>query len=127
LDEFLMDIKHVNLDKHKEFTGRGNEKALENAKKIAASGQTELIIRVPVIPGFNATDEEISDIARFAEKLQGVKEMHLLPYHRFGEGKYASLGRAYPMGSVQSPTNEEMQKLKSVVENVSSLRCQIGG
>ena len=127
LDEFLMDIKHLNFNKHKDFTGYSNEKTLENAKKIAASGQVELIIRVPVIPGFNATSEEISDIARFVDKLQGVKEIHLLPYHRLGEGKYTSLGKVYPMGGVQPPTNKEMQRLKGTVENVSNLRCQIGG
>jgi len=126
LDVFLMDIKHMNSDKHKAFTGQRNEKALENAKKIAMSA-TELIIRVPVIPGFNAMVEEISDIARFAEKLQGVEEIHLLPYHRFGEGKYTSLGREYPMEDVAPPTDEDMQKLKRAAEKVSNLRCQIGG
>ena len=75
LDTYLMDIKHTNSAKHKEFTGRSNELMLENAKKIADSGQTRLVIRVPVIPGFNDRVDEIEGIARFADGLKGVKKV----------------------------------------------------
>lgn len=127
LDTYLMDIKHTNPGKHKEFTGRSNELMLENARKIAASGQTNLVIRVPVIPTFNDTPEEISGIARFADKLPGVKKIHLLPYHRLGQDKYDGLGREYLMKDILPPEQEHMLMLKKVVENVSRLECQIGG
>lgn len=127
LDTYLMDIKHTNPQKHKEFTGRSNELMLENARKIAASGRTNLVIRVPVIPTFNDTPEEIADIARFANALPGVKTIHLLPYHRLGEGKYEGLGRPYLMGDILPPEDEHMQMLKKMVEHVSSLECHIGG
>jgi len=127
LDEFLMDIKHMNASKHKEFTTKENTIALENAKRIAASGMTELIIRVPVIPGFNATVKEITDIANFAATLPDVQEIHLLPYHNFGEGKYAALGRPYPMGDAKPPTAEEMQQFKQAVESATKLTCKVGG
>jgi len=127
LDEFLMDIKHTNPTKHEEFTGKKNDLALENAKKIAASGMTHLIIRVPVIPGFNATQKEITDIAQFAASLTGVEEIHLLPYHRFGEGKYMGLNREYLMGDVKSPDDSTMQALKTAVTAATRLCCQVGG
>ena len=127
LDQYLMDIKHINPEKHKEFTGRSNELMLENARKVAASGMTELSIRVPVIPTFNDTPEEIRDIARFADKLPGVKRIHLLPYHRLGQDKYDGLGREYLMKDILPPTNEHMEMLKRVVTENSSLICQIGG
>lgn len=127
LDQYLMDIKHTNLEKHKEFTGRSNELMLENAKKIAASGMTNLSIRVPVIPGFNDRVDEIEDIARFSATLSGVKKIHLLPYHRLGQDKYEGLGREYLMGDVLPPTNEHMQKLQQAATRVSGLDCQIGG
>ena len=127
LDEFLLDIKHTNPAKHREFTGKSNEIALQNAKKIATSGITNLIIRVPVIPGFNATAQEITDIARFAATLSGVEEIHLLPYHRFGEGKYAALGRPYPMGDTQPPSGQTMEILKNAVTTATKLHCKIGG
>ena len=127
LDTYLMDIKHTNSAKHKEFTGRSNELMLENAKKIADSGQTRLVIRVPVIPGFNDRVDEIEGIARFADGLKGVKKIHLLPYHRLGQDKYEGLGREYLMGNVLPPTNEHMEKLRQAVLRVSELDCQIGG
>ncbi len=127
LDTYLMDIKHTNPKKHKEFTGRSNELMLENARKIAESGKTNLVIRVPVIPTFNDTPEEIGAIAGFADKLPGVTKIHLLPYHRLGTDKYDGLGRAYTLKEILPPDREHMEMLKKVVENVSRLHCQIGG
>ena len=125
LDLFLMDIKHMNSAKHKEFTGAGNELILENAKKIAKSG-VELIIRTPVVPGFNDTAEEIKAISKFAATLPGVQEHHLLPYHRLGSDKYAGLGRNYALKEILPPSPEKMEYLLSVAEE-SGLRVQIGG
>lgn len=125
LDTVLMDIKHINSEKHKEFTTQSNERILENAKLIAAKAN-KLIIRVPVIPGFNDTVAEIAEIAAFAAQLPNVNEIHLLPYHNMGRDKYTGLGREYLMGDVKSPTNELMQVLKQTAEQFG-LITQIGG
>ena len=125
LDLYLLDIKHINSEKHKKFTTSGNEQILENAKKLANSG-VELIIRTPVIPTFNDTPEEISAIAKFASSLKGVKEHHLLPYHRLGQDKYAGLNRTYSLSHIEPPTDEKMQSLKEIAEKYG-LRVQIGG
>ena len=127
LDTYLMDIKHTNPVKHKEFTGRTNELMLENAKKIALSGMTQLVIRVPVIPGFNDRVDEIESIARFSNSLPGVEKIHLLPYHRLGQDKYEGLDREYLMGDVLPPTNEKMEILRQAVLKATKLDCQIGG
>lgn len=127
LDQYLLDIKHMNPRKHKVFTGRSNELMIENAMKIAKSGMTELSIRVPVIPGFNDTEEEIRQIAAYTATLPNVKRMHLLPYHRLGQDKYTGLNREYLMGDVKPPTNEHMEKLLKVAEMTSGIECQIGG
>lgn len=127
LDQYLMDIKHTNPGKHKEFTGRSNELMLENARKIADSGMTDLVIRVPVIPGFNDRKDEITSIARYAASLRGVKRMHLLPYHRLGQDKYEGLGREYLMKDVLPPSNDYMRMLKKAAIEASGLDCQIGG
>lgn len=126
LDYVLMDIKHMNSAKHKEFTTRSNELILENAYKIAESGMVNMTIRVPVIPTFNDTSEEISDIARFAASLPGVERLHLLPYHRLGQGKYEGLGRPYLMDGIDLIPNEHMKELLSAAQK-SGLKCQIGG
>ena len=125
VDLYLMDIKHMDSVKHKEYTAVGNERILENAKKIAESG-VELIIRTPVIPGFNDTPEEIKAISQFAKTLKGVNEHHLLPYHRLGSDKYAGLGRNYSLKEIEPPSREKMEYLLSVAE-ASGLKCKIGG
>lgn len=126
-DQYLMDIKHIDSAKHREFTGVPNERILENARRIAASGLTELSIRVPTIPTFNATPGEIRQIALFADQLGNVKRIHLLPYHRLGSDKYAGLHRDYGMGEIPVPDAETMQLLKKVVEENTRLECVIGG
>ena len=125
IDYYLMDIKHMNSAKHKEFTTQPNELILENAKKIAASGKTKLTIRVPVIPTFNDTEDEISEIAKFASELK-VEQLHLLPYHRMGTDKYKGLEREYKMGDIYPPADEKMQKLKRAAEKYD-IKVQIGG
>ena len=127
LDTYLMDIKHLNSAKHKEYTGVENKRILENAMKIAESRQTELVIRVPVITGFNDTEQEILEIATFADMLPGVRKIHLLPYHSFGRGKYEGLNRDYPMGNAPHPEPAKMEQLKALVEKHTALHCQIGG
>lgn len=127
LDQYLLDIKHMNGEKHKAFTGRSNELMLENARRIAASGQTELIIRVPVVPTFNDTPAEIESIARFAQSLPGVQRIHLLPYHRLGQDKYTQLGRDYTLPDILPPENDTMQLLQQTVRLSTGLDCRIGG
>lgn len=125
LDLYLLDIKHIDSMKHKRFTGQSNELILENAKKLAESG-VPLIIRVPVIPTFNHTKEEISRIAQFAKSLQGVKELHLLPYHRLGQDKYSGLYREYKLSQIEPLDTAYMKQLQKAVE-VTGLQSQIGG
>ncbi len=125
IDTFLMDIKHMDSRKHEEFTSRPNELILVNARKIAQSG-TNLIIRVPVVPTFNHTREEIKAIADFAGSLPGVTELHLLPYHRLGQDKYEGLGRTYALAHIDPPDNACMNRLLDTVSE-SGLHCQVGG
>lgn len=125
LDLYLMDIKHINPEKHKEFIGKTNERVLENARKIAKKAN-KLIIRVPVIPTFNDTEEEIREIAEFTKSLETVQELHLLPYHPYGSDKYKALGREYAMSHIVPPNDEKMQSLLNVVNSVG-LKGQIGG
>ena len=124
-DTVLMDIKHTDPQKHKEFTTRDNTLILENAKLIAKEAK-RLIIRTPVIPTFNDTEAEIREIARFAASLEGVSEMHLLPYHRIGSDKYAGLSRQYGMAHIEPPSKQHMEELLRVVE-AQGLTAQIGG
>ena len=125
IDTFLVDIKHMNSAKHEEFTTMKNELILQNARRVSELAK-RFVVRVPVIPGFNDTAEEIRAISGFAKTLNGVKEINLLPYHRLGYDKYVGLGRKYMMGDVPSPSKDKMLELKAVAEE-SGLKVIIGG
>ena len=127
LDQYLLDIKHMNAVKHKEFTGQSNELILENARRIAASEMSELSIRIPVIPTFNDTPEEIAAIAAYAGSLGKVRRIHLLPYHRLGQDKYEGLGIEYQMADVEPPQEEQMELLLKTAAQIFGPECQIGG
>lgn len=124
VDLALLDIKSMNPEVHKKFTGVSNEIILQNAVRVSEITQT--VIRVPTIPGVNADEEDILAISRFAKTLHNIKTIHLLPYHTYGENKYELLGRDYLMKDVMTLTPEKIQALKTVVEG-QGLECIIGG
>ena len=127
VDYFLMDIKHMNGEKHRAFCGKPNDIILENAKYIAENAKN-LVIRVPTVPTFNASEEEIAAIARFTASLETVRELHLLPYHRLGQDKYAGLGREYTLSHITPPDNALMERLAAAARAAApSLAVQIGG
>lgn len=125
LDVALCDIKHVDEAKHIEYTGQSNRMILDNIRKIGLS-DTQLIVRVPVIPGFNHTELEIALISLYASTIPGVTRLHLLPYHRLGEAKYEGLGKEYELRGIEPLTSSEMENLLRVAK-LSGLDCQIGG
>jgi len=86
LNLVFYDLKQMDPVKHKEFTGVSNKLILENAKKIDSKG-ISMIIRIPIIPGYTDSEENIREIAKFTKELKTVREVNLLPYHRLGESK----------------------------------------
>jgi pyruvate formate lyase activating enzyme len=113
-DLFLCDLKHVNREKFNKHVGKGFDLIIENLKKLAAEN-CNMIIRVPVIPGFNSEEGEIRDICRFTNEI-GVKEIHLLPYHRLGKSKYDKLFMDFPMKDVEPPGSDIMKRLCGIAE-----------
>ena len=89
-DLFLYDIKAFGAELHRKGTGVSNELILENLKNL--SGRADIIVRIPVIGGYNDNDEEIRQIADFLRQIKIIKA-ELLPYHAMGEHKYTALGR----------------------------------
>ncbi len=89
-DLFLYDIKAFDAELHRKGTGVSNELILENLKNL--SGRADIIVRIPVIGGYNDNDEEIRQIADFLKQIKIIKA-ELLPYHAMGEHKYTALGR----------------------------------
>lgn len=105
LDYVLFDIKSMDSAVHREWTGYGNERVLDNFTRLCADHpELPKLVRTPVVPGFNDSLEDIEAIVDFLHGLGG-REANItyqpLHYHRFGEGKYHALGRDYPMGDIK--------------------------
>lgn len=110
INTLMYDIKCVNPELHKEFTGVSNEIILENLKAVReAFPKLPLRVRTPIIPGFNDSLQEIELIAEFIKDLN--VEYELLPYHRLGTQKYTNMGLEYPMGEV-ALDNEKFLQLR---------------
>ena len=112
-DMFLYDIKAVSEDLHIEGTSVSNKRILENLKKLSSVFGGEIIVRVPVIPSFNDTTEEMKKISDFVKNLK-VKETELMPYHKMGEHKYEAL--EMEMTEYEVPTEERINELKKLFE-----------
>lgn len=110
----MMDIKSMNAEKHKEFTGQSNERILENFIVVReAFPKLTIRVRTPVIPGFNDTEEDIQAIVDFLQDKD--VEYELLPYHRLGTQKYINIGRDYPLGDI-SLDNDKFLKLRKIAQ-----------
>lgn len=109
-DFFITDIKTMDSEMHKKRCGVPNEKILSNIKRVAESG-TPLVIRTPVLKGFNATDESICAIGKFIIEELGnqIVQYQLLPYRQMGTEKYKSLNRPYPMENFEGYEREEWE------------------
>lgn len=103
LNTVLYDIKHMDSAKHKEWTNDGNERILENLRRLVAEfPNLQIIVRTPLIPGFNDTEAEVRAIAEFVAQFPTVT-YEILPYHRLGTQKYTFLGRECGMGDITLP------------------------
>lgn len=121
LDTILYDLKHMDSEIHKEITGLNNNLIISNLKKLAKEHQN-IIIRVPIIPGINDSEEHIYRLAEFVISLKTVKTIELLPFHKLGENKYLQLGMPYNFGPQNSIKPAEIEHLKKTIEN-KGLKC----
>lgn len=115
-DLYLYDIKCMNSEKHKEYTGAENALILENAKRLSALGK-EMWIRIPVIPDFNDTEDEIRAIADFVATLPSVEQVTLMPYHTLGAGKYPTLGLSYPFDTSKRISEEALHAFAAIFKS----------
>lgn len=91
LDLILLDIKHMDPVIHERFTGVSNELILNNARDLAS--QVDIIVRVPLIPGFNDSDQFAEELGKFVLSIPELKEVDLIPVHSYGSSKYGMLGK----------------------------------
>lgn len=111
-DMFLYDIKSMNNQIHKKYTGVENILILDNLAKLLKMKQ-RIWVRVPIIPDVNDTEEEMKSIKSFFEVNGFPEKVELLPYHRMGEHKYGLLGRKAEL--FQVPSKEKLDFLTGII------------
>lgn len=125
-DLFLFDIKHTNSSVHKFYTSVGNQLILHNLSTIAKS-PAKIIIRIPVIPDINDSEEHFSELIHFLESFNGkLNEVHLLPYHSFANNKYEKFKKLNKVLNLKDlPRYHLFQVQQSFQE--SGFKVKIGG
>lgn len=120
-DLFLYDLKHMSSEQHKAVIGVPNESILKNAKMIAENGG-KMQIRVPVIPRFNDSEENIRRTGEFVRNLgDAVTMVQLLPYHSMGVNKHLRLGENKQVMVATPPSDKKIQTLKGILEEYGLL------
>jgi pyruvate formate lyase activating enzyme len=125
LDLVLYDIKHMDPEKHIQGTGVPNGMILENLKRIDSAGKP-VRARLPLVPGFNDSIDNIRATAAFAAGLSNLEALDILPYHRMGEPKWGQLDRSYALHGVTPHTKEQLDILVDIVREYG-VEVTIGG
>ena len=115
VDLVLYDIKHMDPLKHKEYTGLSNELIFANLMKLDKLN-IPIEIRMPMIPGLNDSEDNLSAASQFLSEMKNIKRIKLLPYHRLGEGKYERLDMEYKMKNIEPPDKARMEQLSEFVK-----------
>lgn len=117
-DLVLYDLKEMDPELHQKYTGVRNDQILENLKRINDQMDCEIWVRVPLIPGYNDDRENLLATATFVkENLPKCTQIHLLPFHRLGEGKYEQLEKE-PNGFCSSvPDDSYVDSLRDYVRS----------
>lgn len=123
-DLLLYDIKHIAPEEHLKYTGVSNKLILKNIERSNDMGKP-IIIRIPLIPGYNDSAQNIENTAEFLSKLKSVERVDLLAYHEYGKVKYGELGREYKL-HIQTLTQERLDEIKHTFERYG-LKVQLGG
>lgn len=125
VDFAFIDLKHMDPIKHQEKTGVRNDLILENIAALARSSWPgRLVIRIPIIEGYNDSDENALASAEFLSRL-GLKEVNILPFHRLGESKWRQLGMDYPYQEQEPPGDEVLSRVQSIFLDRDIL-CYVG-
>lgn len=124
-DLFLFDLKFMDAEKHRLFTGVSNEQILQNLESLARSG-SRIIIRLPLIPGINDDKDNINRTAALLAHLPQIKTVHILPYHDFQKCKYEKFSMNYEARDVKPPSPDRVQAIQHQLAG-TGIAVEIGG
>lgn len=110
VDLFLYDLKLMDSDRHRQYTGVTNTLILDNLRRLSEAGE-QIILRFPLIPGVNDSLQSVQQMGAFAASLPYLLYLEVLPYHLAGVEKYRRLCRPYPLSEIQPPSSEHVEKI----------------
>jgi len=124
VDLFLYDLKLIDVERHRHYTGVTNDLILDNLRRLSERGSA-IVVRVPVVPGVNDDRTSLEALSAFLSPL-GLRNVDLLPYHRIGSEKYHRLRLPYRMAGVPTPTAERMEALATHLRS-DGFQVRVGG
>lgn len=124
-DLFLYDLKLMNEDLHKQYTGVPNALVKENLFKLSSHGN-KVILRIPIVPNITDTNDNLEEMIEFISSLKNIRSINLLPYHKSAENKYAKMNIENKLSHIITPTAYEMNSVKNKFETLN-LPVKIGG
>lgn len=124
-DLFLYDLKFMDADKHRDFTGVSNQLILNNLK-LLSQHKARIQVRIPIIPGINSDADNIHQTADFIAELSGIEHIAILPFHNSARGKYGRLGMECISSDIERPDDELLKMIAAWLAQ-SGLPVKIGG
>ena len=124
VDVFLYDLKIMDSELHRQYTGQDNSLILDNLRRLSANN-ANIILRLPLIDEINTTDKNINEVIYFCKNFT-ISTVNLLPYHNIGRGKYRRLNRRYGDEAFACPTDERLAEIQSKLEQ-AGFKVKIGG
>lgn len=121
-DLVMLDIKHINDEKHKELTKHSNQRILAFAKYLDEKN-VKIWIRHVVVPGITLFQEYLEQLGEFMSTLHNVQALDVLPYHSMGKVKYDNLQIPYPLEGVREATKEEAREAKNMILHAYKEAC----
>ncbi len=123
LDWVLFDIKHLDRKKHLESTGVNNDQIIDNLSKLSAI-KKNLILRIPVIPGFNMDHDFYDKIIKIVNN-ENINFVDLLTYHRLGSDKYEKLGKKYELINVNPPNMSLVDEVAHMIARQTNAKVSV--
>lgn len=123
-DEVLFDLKIMDCAQARQVLSMNQPRVLENFRLLVTEG-IKVIPRLPLIPGYTLNPENVARILAFLAPLP-IEEIHLLPFHQYGEPKYSLLDREWAMAGIKAPEPEEIAPIQAMVEQ-AGYRVVMGG
>jgi len=115
----------VDPRRHRELTGLDNQRILSNLRRLCGEGAS-VLIRFPLVPGFNDQEEELAGLGDFVRRIQPGNGLEIMPYHRIGQGKYERMNRSYPLEELPGADDDQVRRAARILreQGVDPVFCQ---